>query len=310
MRYRLSLFRLKKQFLIGLAMVMLACSVLAQEKAKSSAEAVPIGPGDLLDIQVFDSPELSGKFRVDNQGKVSLPLLNTVPLQGLAPEQAQQVLAKRLADSNIVKKPQVTVAVEEYGSAQAITVAGEVRKPGAYTPLGRPRLLEVISEAEGLTPDAAERALVTHRADPAHPVTVSLIGNSSQAAADIELQPGDMVLVPKAGIVYVVGDVAKPGGFAMDTDNVSVLQALALASGANRTAKLNSTRIIRKTTTGVTDIPVPLGKVFQSKSPDLALQAGDVLYVPSSAAKTAGALSSHAVLDMITGVALYGLFYH
>lgn len=302
-------FRFKTRFLVGFTLLMLVVCVaaLAQERPKAPAtgSVVRIGPGDLLDISVFDTPELSGSFRLNNQGMVLLPLLGAVPLQGLTPEQAQQLLTQRLTDSGLLKAPHVTVAVTEYG-AQAITVLGEVKKPGSYPPLGTPRLLEFISLAEGLTPTAAKTALVTHRTDPAHPVTVNLADTADQSAANIPLQPGDVVLVPKAGIVYVIGDVAKPGGFLMDSDSISVLQALALAAGPNGTAKLNDSRIIRKTPAGVSDIAVPLARVLKSKSSDLKLQAGDVLFVPSSAAKTAGKSAAQAVLQTIAGVALYG----
>lgn len=175
-----------------------------------------------------------------------------------------------------------------------------------YPPAGSPHLLELISRAGGVTPLASKTVLVFHRNAPKQPVKVQLSDTTEDAvAANIELQPGDTVVVAKAGVVYVIGDVARPGGFVMDSESLSVLQALALAAGPNRTAKLDQTRIIRKTPAGIEDIPLQLTKVIHSKETDVVLRAGDIVYVPSSMAKNAVRISAQSILQSVLTMGMY-----
>src|SRR5262249_51105677 len=201
-----------------------------------SGGVAPIGPGDLLEVTVFDTPELSGKVRVSSAGDVSLPLIGALHVAGLKTDEMQSLVARKLIDGQMVNNPQVSVFMVEYAT-QGVSVLGEVKKPGIYPTLGQHRLMDYISLAEGLTPLAGAWATITPRAQT--PVTtVALSSKSASAAArNPEISPGDTIFVSKAGIVYVVGDVGKPGGFVMDHDErLTVLQAIALAQGVNSTA--------------------------------------------------------------------------
>ncbi len=276
-----------------------------QSQSVASSDMV-IGPGDLLEVSVFGAPEFDKKdIRVAGSGDASLPMIGVQHLQGLTVAQAQSSIATKLAAGEFYNNPQVTVLVKET-TTQGVSVLGEVQKPGVYPVLGPRRLFDAISLAGGLTPKAGRFVTITHRNEPDHPVRVTL-GDSVEGSAqgNVEVAPGDTVMVSKAGIVYVVGDVKLPGGFVMEQGNLSALRALALAQGANPTAALNGARLIRDSTQGKQETPIPLKKILTSKAPDVTLQAGDILFIPSSAGKSAGRRSLEAVLQAATGIAIY-----
>jgi len=182
-----------------------------------------------------------------------------------------------------------------------------VKTPGVYPVLGARSLFDFISAAGGLTPSAANTAAIMHRGQPDKQDVVKLSNDPAKvSAANVPIEPGDTILVPRAGIVYVVGDVGKPGGFLIDnTERLSVLQAIALASGTNRTAALNSSKLIRKSVTGREEIPLPLKKILQNKSADMRLEDGDILFIPSSTAKGIGWGSVQSAVNAAGLAAIY-----
>ena len=219
---------------------MAAQAPAAASRRTDRAPAMRLDAGDLLEITTFDTPELSGKFRVDSRGDVTMPIGGAVPVAGLTAEQAGVALERFLRDRDILKNPHVNVTGAGYAT-QGVSVLGEVKTPGIYPLEGKHGALDFISMAGGLTPNASKQVNITHRAPPWDTVTVNLAGGSGGALAnDVEIQPGDRIVVLRAGVVYVIGDVGKPGGYLMDGANsVTVVQALALAQGLNRTAKSN-----------------------------------------------------------------------
>jgi polysaccharide biosynthesis/export protein len=268
-----------------------------------AAPTVRIGPGDELDITVFGLPELSQHVRVSNAGDVSMPLVGTVHLAGLSSDEAQSLFEKLLADGNYVNNPHVTVYVKEY-TTEGISLIGEVARPGVYPAIGAHRLMDLIQTAGGLTEKSGKTVTVSHRADPEHPVILALSDDAIKMAQNnIDLLPGDTVVVSKAGIVYVVGEVNRPGGFVLEGNNIMASEALAMAAGPTRLASLNRTRVIRRTSEGLKDTPLPLSKVLEAKSPDVALQANDIVYVPESRIK--GAISAGNVVSLLASAAIY-----
>ena len=210
-----------------------------------------LGRGDLVELTVFSAvgaPELNSKSRVNASGELSVPLIGSLQVAGLTVQEAQTSIARRFQDEEILKSPTVLMFVSEYVN-QGVSVLGEVAKPGVYNMLSSRRLLDMISEAGGLTPMAGQVATITHRNDPKAPVVVALSRDATQASANNqEVFPGDTIVVGKAGVVYVVGAVNKPGGFPMDAnEGLSVLQALALAEGSKPNASLDKAKLIRKT---------------------------------------------------------------
>jgi polysaccharide biosynthesis/export protein len=269
------------------------------------AHPLQISAGDLLDLNVFDTPEVSTKLRVDETGAVTLPLAGVLAVSGLTAEQAGQVIEARFRDTDVLKDPHVSVTILEYAT-QGVTVLGEVKNPGVYPLVGAHGLLDLISVAGGLTTSAGKAVTVNHRADPDHPAIVNVDSKpGSTAALNVSVWPGDTIVVSHAGIVYVLGDVGKAGGFLIENnDRLTVLQAIALAQGTNRTASLNHTKLIRKTDTGHEELPMPLKQILADKAPDEMLADGDILFVPSSATKNA-LRDLEAILPSAAGASIY-----
>ncbi len=257
----------------------------ASPAADESAPDSRLGTGDLLDISVYNVPELNTKGRLGNNGDVYLPLIDYVHLAGLTVAEAQALIEKRLSDGGFVKNPHVTLNVDQSVS-QGASLLGEVVRPGVYPIIGEPRLLDVISAAGGFTASAGQSITVTHRNQSDKPVTVPLSRKlTDNPASNIAVSPGDTILVHKADVVYVVGEVGRPSGFLMDSDNLTVLKAIALAGGTTRIAKMNGVKILRKGPNGMTEMPVELKKMLQAKLPDIPMKADDILFVPSSTRK-------------------------
>jgi len=177
-----------------------------------------------------------------------------------------------------------------------------------YPVLGRQRLFDLISAAGGLSDRAGRSITVTHRNQLDKPVTVPLARNmTDNPDSNIDVFPGDTVIVRKADVVYVVGDVSRPSGFLMESGNLTVLQAIALAGGTGHTAKLSGARIIRKGPTGMTDTPVKLKQMLQAKAPDMPMEADDILFIPSSAGKIVAGRTLEAALQAATAVSIVAI---
>jgi len=251
----------------------------------------------LIEISVYGVPELSTKARVGSNGDIYLPLIDYVHVDGLTPEEAQEIVEKRLAEGGFVKNPHVTLLVDEFPS-QTVSVLGQVAHPGPYQVLGDRRLYDLISAAGGFTDRAGKTVIITHRNQPEKPVKIVLSeGLADTAESNVAILPGDTVVVQRAGIVYIVGDVGRPTGVVMDNDHLTVLQAIALAGGTNKTAKLNGARILRHTPNGVVEKPIQLKQILQAKKTDQPLFADDILFVPGSAGKAAAYRAADVMLQ-------------
>jgi len=274
---------------------------------QSGVSLLTIGGGDLLKVSVFGAPESDQEVRVDQDGNLSLNFIGSVHVAGLTANAAQDLIAKKLVAGGFYAQPQVSIFVKEYAT-QGISVMGEVQHPGVYPILGARRLFDVISLAGGTGPKAGRVVSISHRDHPESPRSVMLSNDAMESAkSNIEVFPGDTVVVSRAGVVYVVGDVHKPSGVIMDNGtDMTVLQAIAMAEGTNPTAKLNNAKLIRTTATGRQELPLALKDMLSSKAPDMRLQAEDIIFVPSSAAKSAGRRTLEAIIQSATGLAVYG----
>ena len=265
---------------------------------------VKLGIGDLIEISVFGVPDLSTKTRISGSGDLYLPLIDYVHVANLTTDEAQELIQKRLEDGGFVRGPHVSIFVDESAS-QAVTIVGEVSRPGAYPAIGDRRLFDLISAAGGLTDKAGRNVTIEHRGDPGRKVELQLSSNLAEDTQNnVDVFPGDTIIVSRAGIVYVVGDVNRPSGFLIEDSALSVLKALALAGGSTRTSALSKTRILRQTPNGVQEIPVNLKKVLYAKAPDMALVKGDVLFIPGSAAKAAAYRTADAAMSLSTTLAI------
>ena len=263
-----------------------------------------LGAGDLLEVTVYNVPELATKARISSSGDIYLPLVDYVHVEGLTQEEAQSLIQKRLEDGGFVRNPHVTIFVDEAAS-QGVTIIGEVSKPGIYPDIADHKLYEVISQAGGFSQAASRKIAILRRNRP-DPIRINLPRNlADDVSGNIDIMPGDTITIPRAPIIYVVGDVGHPSGLLVDNGQLTVLQALALAGGTNRTAKLGAARIIRKTPTGVTETKVAIKKMLEAKAPDVALEADDILFIPVSAGKIAANRGIEAALSMAMAVSIY-----
>ena len=267
--------------------------------------AVRLGAGDLIEVSVYNVPELNTKLRVSTAGEIYLPLIDYVHVAGLTLDEAEAVIERRLERGGFVKGPHVQIFVQEYNSAGA-SVLGEVSKPGVYPVLGDQKLFSLISTAGGLTDRAGKSITITHRDQP--PVTVPISHNiEDHPQSNVPVLPGDIVTIRRADIIYVVGEVNRPSGFLMDSGHISVLQAIALAGGTNSTAKLNAARIVRKAPSGLVIVPVQLKKLMEAKISDLPMEADDILFVPTSARKLLQSRTAEAAVQMATAAGIVAI---
>jgi polysaccharide biosynthesis/export protein len=270
--------------------------------------AIAIGPGDLLDLSVFDVPELVLKVRVDVNGCVSLAFLGDLKVAGMTVGNAQRLIARELVARQLVKDPQVSIFIEEFAT-QGITVYGEVNAPGIYPLMGPHHLYDVISAAGGLTLKSGRTVTVFHAGQNDLPEVVALANiNASENPlehANVSIYPGDTIVVSKAGMVYVLGEVNKPGAFLMeDNTSISVLKATALAGGTTKLASLKGSLILRKSLAGTTQTRIPLDKIYHGKAQDLQLHAEDIVFVPLSNIRNYGAMGLQGAIQ----AAVYSIY--
>jgi polysaccharide export outer membrane protein len=290
-----------------------------------------IGSGDLLGIDVFDVPELSRDVRVNETGYISLPLMpSKVRATGLTPFQLQDKLAELLQTNGLVSTPQVSVSMKEQHS-QPITVIGAVKTPMVLQALRKTTLLQALSQAGGIAEDAGSAIIVTRTATdvsdsedpgnsstPSAPQTFTInlsdLVESGESRFNIPLVGGDVVSVPRAGIIYVVGAVNKPGGFLLqnDLDHMTILKMLSLAGGTTNTAKKKNTVILRKNldTAKRDQVPVDLSKIMDMKAQDIQLQANDILFVPDSAGLRVLHRAGDIAVSVTSGVAIVAAAGH
>jgi polysaccharide biosynthesis/export protein len=276
------------------------------EPGAATKPEVLLDTGDLLEVSVYGAPDFDKRqVRVSATGDIVLPFIDAQHVEGLTLAQAQALIARNLAAGQFFNDPQVFIFVQE-SSTQDVSVLGEVQRPGRYPLVGSRRLFDAISLAGGLAPKAGKVVTIIHRVNPMNAIKITL-GNDVQGSSEgnVEILPSDTIVVSKAGIVYVVGDVRLPGGFVMENGGLTVLQALALAQGANSTAALDSARLIRTVNAKRQEVPIPLKRILASKSPDLRLEPEDIVFVPNSVGKSAARRSLEAAVQTATGVAIY-----
>ena len=303
-----------------------------QQQAKT-AEVAPaqdpvkdyvLGPDDVLRIWVLGVEEIGdAPIRIDSNGWISLPLIGRLRAGGLTVEQLRAQLTEALKSQ--IRKPNVSVSITEFGS-QPVAVMGSVNSPGVHQLRGRKTLAEVLALAGGLRPDAGYKVRISR---PVENGSLPLLGVSTSSdgrfqvadvktkdflearnpADNILIQPHDLITVPPAEMVYVIGAVHKAGGFILnERETVSVLQALSLAEGLGSTPSPSDSRILR-TVPGASErkeIPVDLKKIMAGKSEDVALRPNDILFVPTSNGKKVAIRALETVVSTASGIAIWG----
>ena len=289
---------------VALCLLSAAIFGFAQQAAEDPMRSTYVlGQGDQILVRVLDMDEM-GKdpYQIDMRGNVSLPMAGRIHAGGQTPEELENMIAERL--KKFLKNPEVSVTVHEMRS-QPVSVLGEVKLPGVHQLQGEKTLLEVVSLAGGLSPDAGYSIRIARKkewgqiplpgshADESGQYYVAEVGVKDLMEArspekNILVKPNDVVTVPKGELVYVLGAVKKSGGFVLGAhQRTTVLQALSMAEGTDSFAKSRNAKILRKT--GAEDqrieIAVNLDKILSGKSPDVPLQSDDILFVPINATK-------------------------
>ncbi len=324
--------RLSTQFhwtwLPGILLVLLALALPASANAQETGIAQPvqgidahlpvdfsgsgpddyvISPQDVLRISVYGAPDLSQTVRVSTRGGITLPLIGAVPAAGNTVANFQQMLARRL-DARYLQNAQVSVLVVEF-HGQPVVVSGAVKNPGVVELL-RPRsLVDLLARAGGLTAQAGNDVILSRPGRPDERIAIRDL-LSKGATGSLMVAGGDTVRVPPAGLVYVLGEVGKPGGFPLtDNHDISVMQALALAEGVKHTAAQGSARLVKILPDGSRQVmPLNLSRILHGQAPDPIMAANDILVVPNSAGKIALGRGVDASLAVLIGGFTYGRF--
>ena len=278
----------------------------------ASPMPAPIAAGDLLDVSEVHTPEFRTLARVSPAGTVTLPMIHEVQIGGLDEQGAAHAIENALLAQGFLLHPQVTVLVTSY-AGQDVSVLGEVVRPGVYPYTLHHRLLDLISAAAGLAPSAGRLVNIFHRDDAKtpHPVVLDPSGTDTATDHNPELAPGDTVQVSRAGLVYVVGDVQRPGGFPVDpAQGLTVEQALALAWGATPNAAVTKALLIREQKGSRTITTLNLKRMLHGQDPDQPVHDRDILFVPDSVAKNLWNKTLESALQSAVGVTIYaGLVY-
>lgn len=315
---------------------------LSSSVPASTSHDYVIGRGDVLGVEVFDVPELTREVRVSQSGTIGLPLIPVrLRVAGLTEVQTQQKIAEVLEADGLVAHPDVIVSVKERRS-KPITIVGAVAKPMVYQADHPVTLLEALAEAGGISSDAGDTVIVSRpvpdsfagedepsaenpAAAPASaaaeppPLNTTITVNLNELLENgdlkdnIPLQAGDVVSIPHAGIVYVLGAVGRPGGFVVSNDRMqlSALKVLALAGGMKGTAKSDKAVIIRRDSQGQQqEVPIDLKRVLDRKTEDVRLQPSDILFVPDNTAKAVLYKAAQIGLGVGTAVAIFRLANH
>jgi polysaccharide biosynthesis/export protein len=282
-----------------------------------------LGPQDLLAIRVMDLEEMgNASLRIDPAGNIDLPLVGPAHVAGLTISQFRALLVEKFR--KYVLDPVVTVAVVEFHS-QPVTVVGSVNSPGVHQIEGPKRLLEVISIAGGLRGEAGSKVIITRESssgllpipDARNDVggkfsvgEIELDGliSGKNPSKNIIIRPNDILSVPAAEVIYVLGEVGKPGGFTLhEHASISALEALAMANGPAKTARPKHAHILRVVGDGKprATIPIDLSRILDGKSPDIPLQPKDILFVPNNVPHAAALRAMETAIQLGTGIIIY-----
>jgi polysaccharide export outer membrane protein len=268
--------------------------------------SLKLAPGFLLNVVVYDESDFSGPTRIDNDGNIRIAFLKPVHVAGDTVEEARNAVEKAFKDQGILKNPQVSIDVQQFATTSA-TVIGEVQNPGKVELLKPHSLLEVIGMTGGETQLAGnEIELKRVDGDPPTKTYHFARGGDATEIRDVLVHPGDTVIVKRAGIVYVLGAVNRPGGYAMqEQGELNVAQAISLAQGLSLQAKVGALRVVQKQADGkMHEIPVSYKKIMDGKEVPMNLEAGDIVYVPVSKTKTVLG-STMGVVGQTTAAAIY-----
>lgn len=310
-----------------LATSTLFCQVQAQpQTGGADVSNYKLGPDDQISVRVQDLDKLqlhdSLAPRIDVNGNLNLPIIGHIHAEGLTTNQLEQEIARKL--SNILQNPNVSVSIMQYRN-HPVSVLGAVRNPGVLQVAQHRRLLEVLSLAGGLAPEAGDKIKISRRTSvgplplsnvetdssgeyEVGQIDVHTLMQAAQPGLNIEMMDNDVITVPRAELVYVIGAVKKAGGFPLgERDRMSVLQALSLAEGLDHAASPKSARLLREDAPGRErqEITINLKPILTGSAPDVPLRANDILFIPTSETKLASMRAIEAAISVGSGFAVF-----
>jgi len=340
------MFRVPRTAIV-LAAFILACALTATAQVNSQNRTVvnvpnrvadnpapvvyggyQIGIGDVLDVHVNDEDDISGRYQVDQNGTVKVPLLAApISAAGSTTFQFASRMSDELKKEQILRDPSVSVLILRE-MTQNVSILGAVMKPGTYQ-IERPTsVMDVISQAGGLAPNAGNSLTIAHQAEgavsgtnangpqhvaPAATIDLTALLSAKDPSVNATVHAGDVITVGTAPVVFVVGSVVRPGAFAVQDrrSEMTVLQAVAMAEGPTPVASLGKTIIIRQSSSSSErqEIPIDLKKVMRGKDKDQVLEANDILFVPQSGLKASARRLGDAGVQAATNVAGYALIF-
>lgn len=314
-------------------MMLLTCGTAAAQETTPSRreikanpgglEEYKIGPDDVLQISVTDAPEFGGKFRVSDAGLIELAGIPTpIHAEGQSSLELAHTIRTALIDAKQLRDPHVSVFVDEY-NGRKVTILGAVNKPAVYSLQRKTTVLDAISMASGTLPNAGSTVTIVRGRASAEAtgtavgsvqiIDMSRLAKGEDAASNVEVRNEDVINVSLAQVVYVVGAVTKPGGFAMTNpgEGISVVQAVALAEGFRPAAATHRAVIVRQSTSDQArrEIPVDIAQMMAGKDTDVLLGPNDILYVPESSGKKTLKALGDVAMAAANGLAIYGLGY-
>jgi polysaccharide export outer membrane protein len=270
-----------------------------EEVGRDNLPSQKLGIDDLVAVSVYDAPELTRTVRVEADGTVWLPLLTRgVPAAGRLPRELEAAIADALKTQQILVDPVVKLTVVEYHS-RPIAVMGAVKKPLTFQAVGAVTILDALARAEGLDQNAGTEILLSRPQPTAgssgeagvplvERIPIERLMKDADPAVNYALHGGEEIRIPEAGRIFVLGNVHKPGAFAVrDTGGSSVLKLLALSEGLTQFASKQA-YVYRRDPSGTKqETPVALDKIMQRKAEDFTLEAGDILYIPDNKGRRA-----------------------
>jgi polysaccharide biosynthesis/export protein len=261
----------------------------------------PIRAGDIVEVQIFDAPEYSVRMPVSAAGQIAIPYAGLFHIEGMTSIEAAKAIARLFVENQILRDPRVIVTTEQFG--YSVTVMGEVKSPGIYTLAGHKRLIDLLTEAGGTTTAAGHLIEIFAPGSMKNPTTVlwdpTLRENDN---AELEIKTGETILVSHCGVVYVGGNVSRPGAFPLcESNHTTLSEVIALAQGARANSYSNKTLLLRTSGNGTRVVQtVKLEDVLRGKKVDITMQPDDIVFIPPSILKGAAKAALVAAIGFAT----------
>jgi polysaccharide export outer membrane protein len=287
--------------------------------ARSLRDAVPLGPslgaglgygpirsGDIVEVQIFEAPEYSVRMPVSSAGQIAIPYAGLFHIEGMTSIEAAKAIAQLFVQEQILRDPRVIVTTQQFG--YSVTMMGEVKTPGIYPLAGKKRLVDMLTQAGGITDRAGHIIEIFPSGSMKNPQTVlwdpTLRENDN---AEMEIKTGETILVSRCGVVYVGGNVNRPGAFPIcDSNHTTLSEVIALAQGTRSNSYANRTILLRSSGNGTRVVQkVKLEDVVRGRTVDITMQPDDIIFIPPSILKAAGKTALTAAVGFATQAYFY-----